>query len=348
MAPTQKKAKKRSFSFLTSLLVLAIAWSALWGAAAFSTRRAIDRWAEESASKPFQVEVKNPHLSGFPLLVVWRFDAAKGKGDKGMRFEAHDVAVRVKPWAWGRLRVTGDMTIAENLPLPSQKSPVAFTADASEGDIQQEADGGFRLTRLTLLSAEVKSANEKLFKADELAFALLTAHEPAQSYRDASATLVLKARGLVLTSAEPVPLGNRIAAANAQIRIMGPLPDFGDKAEVAKWNAASGVFECDSVNLIWGPLKAELKGTLALTQSLQPEGAFSGRVIGLKQAVQSLADLGALEKRQAAALKSTLTLFAKPVQGGEPGEVEVPLTLQQNALSLGPVSFLKLPELVWD
>jgi hypothetical protein len=345
--PVSRK-KKKGFSPLLLVLILLAGWSALWGVSAYTLRHAVETWVAQSESKPFRLEMASPTLSGYPFAVIWHFTEVKGHNEKGVAFAAKDVLLHAHPWDGRHFNVTADETTGTSIPLPGDKQALSFRAEAADGRLSRDDDEGLRLTGFELLNVALTNAAGPLFKADGIEFALRPAATPATTHKEASATVTLKARGILLAESKGIPLGNRIAAANALVRVMGPLPDFSDKADVAKWNAENGVLECDRVNLVWGPLSLEMNGTLALSPALQPEGAFSGRVVGLKPAIQALTQTGALEKRQAATLRSTLNLFAKPVSGGEGGEVEVPLTLQAGALSLGPVKLLNVPPLAWD
>jgi hypothetical protein len=338
--------KKPSRSFVPFLLIaLFIVWGALWATASFELRREIDAWAEAERAKGRQVEIDEPDLSGFPMSVVWHFETIKWRGANDAAVEASDVSLSVQPWNWRKIHFEIDDTKAASLPIPTPKSRLSLDIDSADGDFATASDGSLRLAALELLDTVFKTQNGVLFKADGIELTLASPAKLPDSYKDTGLNVKITGRGILMEELSDIPLGNRIAAANALIRVMGPPPDFTDKKAILKWNDESGVFECDSLNLVWGPLTAEMKGTLALTSTLQPEGAFSGRVMGIKQAIQSLADAGALEKRQANALKATLGLFAKPVPHGKEGEVEIPLSIQQNALSIGPVRLLTFPQL---
>ena len=184
------------------------------------------------------------------------------------------------------------------------------------------------------------------FDATFLKLGLNPPSKPAQSDRDTGLSLWLSAANLTFTPTKPLPLSDMIAKLDMDLRVMGTPPDFTQEAEVRAWNEASGIIEIDRLNAQWGPLSLALKGTVGLTPDLQPEGAFSGRVDGLNEALDELAADGQISKKQRALLATSMDSLARPAFGHTSGPI-VPITVQSGGLFLGPVRLFDLPPLTW-
>ena len=159
--------------------------------------------------------------------------------------------------------------------------------------------------------------------------------------------LWVQAMGLTLSPQQELPLGNRLDNLSFDLRVTGTPPDFTNTKQVAAWNEASGVFEFDQLDLRWGPLGLSAKGTIGLNPELQPEGAFSGKVDGLDDAIDLLVTKGAIEQRQESILRSSISVLSRPsgMMGGS--APIIPISIQGGGLYLGPVKIMALPKMSW-
>jgi hypothetical protein len=97
----------------------------------------------------------------------------------------------------------------------------------------------------------------------------------------------------------------------------------------------------------WGPLNLDGSATVALDEHMQPMGAGTARIAGYAATLDALVATHVINARAALAAKAVLGLMARtPADGGAP-VVEVPLTLQDGALSVGRIPLGRMPELSW-
>jgi hypothetical protein len=94
------------------------------------------------------------------------------------------------------------------------------------------------------------------------------------------------------------------------------------------------------------PLHISGSGTLALDARLQPIGAFSTTFQGGAETLDALAKGGWVDADGAEIAKLGLTVMSRRGDDGAP-EIKVPLTIQDQRLSAGPVTLATLPEIVW-
>ncbi len=170
---------------------------------------------------------------------------------------------------------------------------------------------------------------------------------PAATSDDTGLNLWVRAFGLTPMTQTPPALGQRLEELSIDLRVMGPPPSLSDVESIRVWNEASGVIEVDALSLVWGLLAVEAKGTVALTNELQPEGAFSGRVKGLEETIDLLRDDQALTARQETMLKASLNVLSRPSGVTGQGQPIVPISLQNGGLFLGPVRLMDIPALTW-
>lgn len=189
--------------------------------------------------------------------------------------------------------------------------------------------------------------NNLPFTADHIKLNFDSPDQPPLTYREAGLSLWVIINNLQLTSEKPLPFGNQIDTLSFALDVMGETPDFSNPASIKTWNEASGVLEFNQLDIVWGPLLVSAKGTLGLNPSLQPEGAFSGKVEGLDEAVDKLVAQGSIEKRQESLLRASLSVLSRPsgmVNGGAP---IVPITVQNGGLYLGPVKIMDMMPIIW-
>lgn len=186
------------------------------------------------------------------------------------------------------------------------------------------------------------------FTADSLKFGFAYPERAPLNYRSPGLSVWMQPFDMKLTTDTPLPFGNTIAEGLFSLRIMGPVPDFSKKESVAAWNDASGVFEFDRFYVVWGPVTVNANGTVGLSPSLQPEGAFSGRIEGLDQGIDALARQGAITKRQEALVRNSINVLSRPSGLTGNSTPIVPISIQGGNLYLGPVRLMDLPDLKWD
>lgn len=144
-------------------------------------------------------------------------------------------------------------------------------------------------------------------------------------------------------------LGTLIGEISAGLQLEGVL-DAGslDSAALTTWRDDGGTLEVTSMVLQWGPVQITADGTLALDGDLQPVGSFATRIAGLGDVITALETDGVISSNDATVARLTIAILAKDPSSGGPTEVEIPLTLQERILRLGPIALTQLPTVTWD
>jgi hypothetical protein len=144
-------------------------------------------------------------------------------------------------------------------------------------------------------------------------------------------------------------LGPLISAVSTEVLVKGDL-DTGsaDIAALTAWRDGGGTVEFSSIKLRWGPVRISADGTLALDGDLQPVGSFATRIAGLENFVTAMETSGVLSPSDAAIARVTLAILTRPSDDGGPNRAEIPITLQDRTLRLGPVALIQFPPIVWE
>jgi hypothetical protein len=186
------------------------------------------------------------------------------------------------------------------------------------------------------------------FKAGIIKFGFEFPIEEPRNHTDTGLSLWLQPIGLDFEKEPPFALGNRMEEGFFRFRVMGPVPDFLDAKSLMAWNEASGLIEFDRFYLNWGPLTVTANGAISFDSKLRPEGAFSGRISGLDEAVGVLAAQGTMKDKQFALLRSALDVLSRPSSLTGSSDPIVPITLQGGSIYLGPVKLMDLPMINWQ
>lgn len=157
-------------------------------------------------------------------------------------------------------------------------------------------------------------------------------------------SLSARAAGIELPPFHPAPFGRTIAHAELDAEVLGVLPQARSPAsQAAGWRDAGGRLEMRSIHLAWGQLAASADASLTLDARLQPQGDIRVRLKDPATLFAALTQAGLLAPGQARSVQAGLAFFEHP----DPDTVELPLTLSDRVLRLGPVPLATLPPLLW-
>jgi hypothetical protein len=343
--------RKTSAIGILALLGVLGAYTGYWFNAAGMLHEGIERWAEALRADGYEVAFGGIDITGYPFSLSATFAAPiiAAEPDKGaFRWSGPTARLEVRPWNLGRfaLVVPGQHRI-EHL-WPGLPSPLLLTAD--EANVTGRLGWGVRADLYGLdmdglrLAPEV---GEAMVEARHLRASFSILRPTRWDYRTANLEITYELSSLRLPAVRDSPLGPVIERLSAQATLLGLLPPGPLHEAVAFWRDEGGTLEVRRFGLAWGPLEADAAGTLALDGEMRPLGALTGRIEGYDETLGALADSGALEAGEAAVAKVVLGLIARlPPEGGVP-YLEVPLSVQEGRLHIGPLNLLPLPPIPW-
>ena len=114
------------------------------------------------------------------------------------------------------------------------------------------------------------------------------------------------------------------------------------KTLLTHWRDQGGALDIQQANMSWGDLTLSFQGTLALDETLNPEGSFTSTVKGIPEFLKQLSQNQSYSKQDRLFLELSLGFLS-----GTSGEITLPLTLQNQTLRLGNFININLPSLPW-
>ena len=182
------------------------------------------------------------------------------------------------------------------------------------------------------------------YAADLLAATLTLPAQAPQSDRDPLMALSAQLGEVQLPQAPP-PLAPRIDALALTATAHGPISSGPIDRALAQWRDQGGTLDVEAAHVAWSGISADLEGTLALDESLQPEGALTVTITGADTLIDAAAAAGTIEPRQAGFAKAVVRAIALP--GGNGDTVRLPLTIQDRRVYVGPAPIASLPPVKW-
>jgi len=223
--------------------------------------------------------------------------------------------------------------------------PVPFTATLLRAELPLDPDTSRRALDLAVagLRAELPEGPLALARLD-LAASIHPAARPAEP----ALTLAADATGIVLPPGHSWPLGPTLDRLGLDLLVTGPVPPQPDLVERAEaWRDGGGNIALRRLDVAWGEVALAGEAALALDPDLQPAGTATSRITGHPAALRALTAAGLVTPRGAMVAGAVLAPLARTPEGGGAPVVEMPFTLRDRTLSLGPIPLLRVPELVW-
>jgi hypothetical protein len=233
------------------------------------------------------------------------------------------------------------------------RKTIALQADKADGTVHVNDDGKIAFVTASFGPTQADLPDLGLAKLAKLDLSVGTPSQPATvAPSDARAPevgrLTFAADGVELPENAAPTLGPRIAHAELDLVLRGAIPAARTAAALAAWRDAGGTIDLTKLGLHWGEFQAEADGSAALDSALQPQGALTVRAWGVAAVLDALVAAGQVRPREGATAKVVLHAMAKPgTTPGVPPEIEVPLTIQDHKLFLGPVPIARIPTIVW-
>lgn len=337
--------------FLAGSIVLAlliVTWWCVWTLAVLEYQHVIDHIIDEVRGDGYEISYDDRRAFGFPNRVALRLTNLHWKNSDNIEFHTDDIDISSVPWMWRQFDARFKNGATLEAPLETGQQALHLSGNQGRAHVELDTNHNWRLGRIELTGAKLGRKPDTLFLVGDL---ILNAERPLEapsSHMEAGLTLIGKADNIDLPNAMAVPFGAKMERLKIKFRVMGAVPDVRRRSDIEAWNKESGVVEFDQLDMTWGPLGLKARGTMGLDDDLQPEGAFSGNVLGHEAVLKALMEGGFIAPRQYGMLSSALAVFAHSSDSGADAGLEIPITVQLGGLFLGPVRIITFPEIFWQ
>jgi len=350
---------------LVTVVGAAIAVTAAWFFFVHQTQRTIDQWADTQRDNGVEVTWQSLRFTGYPLQVNAQF------GDPALIVRRSNRVATWKPpsLTFGFSSITPnaiDFASAgtHNLHLATDDKTWSAVVDAEtlKGQALFPTEDYRRIEQLTGrfagLSVTPSDSTEPVtidrgnFEATHRGAIPVdpqAVHPQGASFEFNLATQGIRLPEGFLKASALETLDPLIKAFSTELLVNGEL-DSGsvDINSLTAWRDGGGTVEFTSIELHWGPVQIAANGTLALDDDLQPVGSFATRIAGLEQFITAMETGGILSPNDAAIARITLSILTRAPEDGGPNHAEIPITLQERILRLGPVPLVQFPPIAWE
>ncbi|OYQ35363.1 hypothetical protein CHU95_09150 [Niveispirillum lacus] len=334
------------FLALSAAILLLLAYTAWWAALAGRVRTVLTEAPGKAlAENGIVLDLRDPVVAGFPLSLTVDLSGLRAQWPSGTILELGPLAAHAFAWNPSEIHVTAAAPLRLDLAGSARHATISGTASGLTGTVNLGLDGQPLLVTASL-SALGALANARW----EAAMATITWTAPAQppgGPTDPQGQVSLLVRDLDLPGRVPAPLSRRIEQVSLSYEPRGPLPAKPSVEGMTAWRDGGGTVEILGARVLWSGMDLRAKATLALDRQMQPEGAGAAELSGGQTLIDMLAQNGGMQTEQAAAMKAALSTLSKRTDDGR-DVLQVPVTLQNSRLFVGPLQVATLPPIPWN
>ncbi len=343
------------------IALLVTIWTVGWFWFAREIQAGMQDFAAQNDGNPASISWDGVHVSGYPNRLNTHIARPRGtwSGPDGELSWAGADAILGFFKDGGRtvsFRAPGahDFTLRTN----RAERSMAALAQGLRGRLDFDGNGQATGLRGLATDLDIRIDNEPTTTLDRAAFdwSQTSANRGASGdeiHPDSTGhSLTFSLSGVSLASAELDPnltgtLGRNLERLAGQLSVRGELdPTNLSPDGLTRWRDAGGTLEVANFSLVWGPLQIAGEGTLAVDETLQPVGAFTAQVAGLDRIVDLLEKTGRMRPQQAAIARIALAVLTRASATG--GAAQVPVSIQNQQVSIGPIPLLRLPAIDWN
>ncbi|HXE29644.1 MAG TPA: DUF2125 domain-containing protein [Stellaceae bacterium] len=335
-------AVRRIVLSLTGIVLVAlIIYAAYWHYVAGMLREQLLPWAQARATEGFIIHWDDAEVGGFPGS--FRFDFTNLSFGTLRPVPVAVNAGSASAWAMPWNLKHWEFTTPGGARVVEPSGTAGFDMRRVDGavDVEGRVVAAIDVTAVDLNGLGLAQGTKI---GDAEAHIELPA-TPPRSHTDIALGLSLELSDATLPVAVP-GFGNTLSGFSFVAQLKGALPPGQIVPALTHWRDDGGTIELQSLRLRWGSLLVDASGTLALDQSLQPEGAFSAVITGQDAAVDVAVKTGALKPSDAGTAKAVLGLLARPNGNGDKA-LTLPMTIQNQQLYLGPAKLANIPPIPW-
>ena len=342
----------RIFAALVGVLLVAVAaYTAYWYRAADNVRSGIDRWVQDRRTAGWTVALGTPEITGFPISLEVLFQTPQISDPRSRwHWVAPNIRARAALWSPRKISVT---------------APGLHVLKLRGGELWAELNGleaetlikgsAFQTVVGRLSSVAMRLPRGQRLAAGPVAVQLLTsplakptkdvgANPSREDSLDMGISVELDAREVMLPKGLHPALGPSIDKVALDSVIIGEILPVGSLEEtLRRWSDGGGTVEVAALAIESKILRLRARGTFALDENLQPEGAAVADIRGIDTAMEQLLAAGVIDSR--AAFAARIAGRALSFAGGS---ARLPISLQKQLFYIGPVPILKVKPIRWN
>lgn len=334
------------------IALMLIAYATLWAVASLNLRTGVLDWIAARQAEGYRIDYTALDLGGFPLAarvtVLGPVVTAPDGRTLGWSWAGGRAAFEASPFRYDglTLRLAGDEALSINIDgkLKTYRGGAEELTLRTAGGLMPQS-GELTVRGLAMAADE---------PGDGIMLERLTAtgalRKPVSAVPGADSLLAIRidAAGVKVPQQLQLPLGDTISQVSAGATVNGVLHSFTNPRDaLARWRDAGGAVNLARFGVHYGELKMNGAGTFSLDAALQPVGAFTARIEGFQQTIAALSDRGIIDVKVASKARMAMAVLSRREADGSPPSLQLPLTIRDRILSIGPLPLLAVPEIEW-
>jgi hypothetical protein len=324
------------------LAAVAASYTGYWFYIAQRMPDTIAGWAQARAAEGYDLRWDSLVVGGFPTSFRVTATGVALGGARPLPFKASTAVLvaEARPWNLRRWHATAPQVARAEGPTEGDAISAA-TLDATVA-IDRDKTVSMAITAQQIAGSGAASLIS-IASAD--AQVVLPGRLPADHRQD-GARVALQLTSIGLPKAVP-SLGATVDRVTLSAVLKGAIPTGKLRDALAAWRDDGGTVELAQGTLNWGKLAASANGTLALDGTLQPMGALTATIEHHDAVIDAAVAGGTMRAQDANLAKILLGLMVKPGADGNK-QLNLPVTLQNRRLYLGPAQIAVLPVVTWE
>lgn len=335
--PGASRAIRLLFVGLGLLLILTGGYGLWWHYLTTTLKGELDHWVAEQVAAGWKITTGTVVVGGFPLHAVLTVPSPAVEDPSGNLWRGPPLAVIFSPFDPRYPHLEGP---GRHVFTIKGRDPLSISAEGASADLRFDGQG------LGDASIDLAAAAAGSVRVGRLTVQWHRLAAGRVEHTVASWGLRVLVENLALPDDPRLLFGSLLPSIRLETHLQGSLGGGSPVQALTAWRDDGGTLEIDSLSINWPPLILSGKGTLALDRDLQPILASDCNVRGLFEAVDALTRGGVVRARDAGMVKLVFGLMMKPGKDGEK-TLNVPVTVQNRVLSIGPVKLFELPAVAW-
>ena len=351
---------KRLFISAFIIGIMAVIYTIFWHSMAVYLENSIDDWRSYKTDQGVESSYSSIEVVGFPLNFNIRINNPRLQapltaiGDYKIKkwiWEGDHLIVKLRPWNFNIIKF--DLSGSNRFLLKGKNVIYDFVGETKLINIDSETSQSAWPKKLTirLEGMELSEQTSKLDISIKSAFfstQILLNENKRNSIKKKNPDRVLRVRLKDLySSKQPRWLADSyIKKVSMKLNIFETLDPSLSMKHLKKWRDTGGIIDINLFEAVFGDLKTNASGTLALDQDLQPLLAMTAKFEGVVPLIDKLMELGHIRTNTAMLAKIIFGGFSERL-GNERSSIDLPLTIQNRKLSVGPISLFTVPFINW-
>jgi hypothetical protein len=341
---------RRTMVGLVLIAVFSIAYVGFWFYAATGLRSSLGDWATQARQSGWVVSYTRSVLSGFPLdmrLTVRNPEFASATTNSNWAWKGQKIVIQKRPWNLRKFTIE----FPNRHELKLQENDRQATYKGISEDLEVQFKSGRRWPTeliLRIRGLDLKNSKNARLSAGEVIIEGTYDPTVLDDIKSSSVTLKIDAQNLIFPASIKLPMGPRVAKLSLESTVMGGIEPGTLGKSLVKWRDAGGTVEIPKFSMAYGPLRlVRSDGTVALDGNLQPVGAFTAKVTGFFELLDSLRLIGWIKSKDSVTAKVTMSAFFKKDETGGPPSLNLSISAQDGKIFAGQHKLADMPSVNW-